>query len=159
MVARKRKKSSRMRGSWTHGWGEKKKHRGAGHRGGRGMAGTGKRGDAKKPSVWKDTNYFGKHGFKKKNISEKIIAVNLRTIENSIDSWLEKKLVEEKAGVISIDLKKIGFNKLLSSGKATKKLIITVSKASAKAVEKVSKAGGKVELPVKTQAAETKKEQ
>ena len=45
MTHNKRKKNSRQRGEWTHGWGAKKKHRGAGHRGGRGNAGSGKRGE------------------------------------------------------------------------------------------------------------------
>ena len=40
---RTRKKNTRQRGSHTHGWGAKKKHRGAGNRGGRGNAGSGPR--------------------------------------------------------------------------------------------------------------------
>ena len=63
MVVNKRKKNSRQRGSTTHGFGSKKKHRGHGSRGGSGLAGTGKRADAKKPSFWHDTEYFGGHGF------------------------------------------------------------------------------------------------
>ena len=43
MKMHKRRKSSRYRGSKTHGRGFKKKARGSGHRGGFGMAGTGKR--------------------------------------------------------------------------------------------------------------------
>ena len=39
MVVRFRKKSRRMRGSQTCGWGAKKKHRGAGSRGGHGKSG------------------------------------------------------------------------------------------------------------------------
>ncbi len=45
------KKNKRQRGLSSHGWGHKKKHRGAGNRGGKGMAGTGKRADTKKPSI------------------------------------------------------------------------------------------------------------
>ena len=71
MVVNKRKKSTRQRAGTTHGYGSMKKHRGAGHRGGRGASGTGKRADSKKPSIWKQTDYFGKHGFKKKNICAK----------------------------------------------------------------------------------------
>ncbi len=158
MVARKRKKSSRMRGSWTHGWGEKKKHRGAGSRGGRGRAGTGKRCDSKKPSIWKDINYFGKIGFKKKNIQINIIPINLKLVDECADLWVKNKLAEEKSGTIEIDLGKIGYNKLLSTGKVTKKLLIKVANASARAAEKVSKAGGKVEVPQKA-APKSKKEQ
>jgi len=65
MSINKRTKRSRQRGSHTHGWGAKKKHRGAGNRGGRGMAGTGKRADQKKPTIMNlyGNEYFGKRGF------------------------------------------------------------------------------------------------
>lgn len=143
MTAKRRKKLSRQRGSHTHGWGSKKKHRGAGNRGGRGMAGTGKRGDAKKPSVWAE-RYFGKHGFKKKNIKVKISPINIRTIGQLLAGWINLKLAEENEGFIFIDLQKLGYNKLLSNGNASKKFKINVPYASAEAVEKVRAAGGEV---------------
>ena len=62
MVVRFRKKVRRMRGSHTHGWGAKKKHRGAGSRGGRGQAGMLKH---KKSWMLKnDPHHFGERGFK-----------------------------------------------------------------------------------------------
>jgi large subunit ribosomal protein L15 len=143
MTVKMRKKNSRQRGSHTHGWGSKKKHRGAGNRGGRGMAGTGKRGDAKKPSIWKK-RYLGKYGFKKKNIKVKINAINIRTIEQEILKLLNLKLAEEKDGSVVLDLKKIGYNKLLSNGKVSRKLKITTPYASASAIEKIKAAGGEV---------------
>ena len=137
MVINKRKKFSRQRSSHTHGWGSKKKHRGAGSRGGRGMAGTGKRGDAKKPSHWKNTKYFGKYGFKNHK-RKNIIAVNIDYIEEHMNDFP----VEE--GII--DLGKLGYNKLLGKGRVKTKLKIKVDSASAKAVEKIKKAGGEVVL-------------
>ena len=66
MKLKKRKKSSRMhgRGTGSHGWGFRKKHKKSGHRGGKGMAGTGKRADQKKSLVIKlyGNEYFGKQG-------------------------------------------------------------------------------------------------
>lgn len=162
MTAMQRKKNSRQRGCHTHGWGSKKKHRGAGNRGGKGMAGTGKRGDAKKPSIWKDTKYFGKHGFKKKNIKDVIKAINIRTIEQNIPSWISSKKAEEKEGMIIVDLAKVGYNKLLSNGSTSKKLKIVAPYASAAAVEKIKAAGGVVEglaEKAKPKAVEDKKEQ
>jgi len=150
MVIYKTRKNRKMRGSKTHGWGSMKKHRGAGSRGGRGMAGTGKRGDAKKPGIWKDKKYFGKHGFKRpKKITIKIKAINLKTIEQGIESLLSKKLIEKKNDTYVIDLKKLGFNKLLSTGKVTKKFNIKCEYASKKAVEKIKKAGGDIVLEEK----------
>ncbi len=145
MTAIKRSKNSRQRGTHTHGWGSKKKHRGAGNRGGRGMAGSGKRGDAKKPSVWKGKKqYLGKSGFKKKNIKSKIKSITIKTLIQEMPKLIGKKLAEEKGGVFVVDLGKIGCNKLLSTGNATLKLKITTSYASAKAVEKIKAAGGEV---------------
>ena len=143
MTEKIRKKNTRQRGTHTHGWGSKKKHRGAGNRGGRGMAGTGKRGDAKKPAIWKK-RYFGKKGFKKKNISKIIKPINIRSVEQNITSWSKQKLAEEKEGFIVIDLPKTGYNKLLSNGKVTKKMKISVPYASAGAIEKIKSAGGEI---------------
>jgi large subunit ribosomal protein L15 len=146
MVVNKRKKNSRQRGSFTHGWGEKKKHRGAGNRGGRGNAGSGKRGDARKPSFLKIKKYFGKHGFKKHGVKEVIKPVNLDYFEQNVDKLLGKKLIGMKAGSYEVDLGKLGYNKLLGTGKLTKKLIIKTDYASARAVKKVESVGGKVEM-------------
>ena len=86
MLKQKRSKVSRMRGTNSHGWGHKKKHRGKGHRGGVGLSGTGARGDVKKSAVlsnakkivqiisaqkgvkmssikYSGKDYFGKRGF------------------------------------------------------------------------------------------------
>jgi len=145
MTATTRRKTSRQRGTHTHGWGSKKKHRGAGSRGGKGMAGTGKRGDVKKPSIWKNLKYFGKHGFKKKNIAAKINAINMKTIEQCVAGWIASKKAEEKDGMIVIDLAKVGYNKLLSNGNITKKLKIITPYASTASIEKVKAAGGIVE--------------
>jgi large subunit ribosomal protein L15 len=150
MVVKIRKKNIKMRGSKTHGWGSMKKHRGAGSRGGRGMAGTGKRGDAKKTKIWKNKKYFGKYGFKRpKKIIININAINIKSIEQNLESFLLNKLIEEKNGSYIIDLEKLGFNKLLSEGKPEKKLNITCKYASKKAVEKIEKAGGKVDVKEK----------
>ena len=150
MTTYKTRKNRKMRGSHTHGWGAKKKHRGAGSRGGRGMAGTGKRGDAKKPCIWKNTKYFGKYGFTRpKKIIVKIKAINLKTIEQRLESLLSKKLIEKKNDSYVIDLKKLGFNKVLSTGKITKKFIIKCDYASKKAIDKIKKSGGSIILEQK----------
>ena len=163
MTARKRKKNSRQRGTHTHGWGSKKKHRGAGNRGGKGMAGTGKRGDAKKPSIWKK-RYLGKYGFKKKNKGVKIKAISIKTIEEKIPFWLNAKIAEEKSGAIVVDLEKAGYNKILSNGKAKSKLNLKALYASAAAVEKIKAAGGEVsgmaqKAAAKPEAAKKEKEE
>lgn len=132
MVTHKRKKCKRMRGSQTHGWGAKKKHRGSGNKGGVGMASTGKRSDAKKPSIWKNPNYFGMRGFTPQVAREIINAVNI------------SELPKYASGKSDINLADFGFNKLLATGYPDKAYNITVDYASANAIAKIEEAKGKV---------------
>ena len=135
MVQFKRKKKVRMRGSHTHGWGSKKKHRGAGNRGGRGMAGTGKKADHKRPSIIKEygsmANYFGKKGFHR---PLKVI-IN----QNPINVCDLNKFKEGE-----LNLNELGYTKLLGKGEVKKKFTITVAHATEKAKQKIEKVGGKL---------------
>ncbi len=131
----RRKKNVRMRGSKSHGYGSKKKHRGAGSRGGRGLAGTGKRADTKRPSFG-GRGTTGRRGFHSKN--KRIVRVI------NIDELLSK--ISKTKGS-EINLREMGRDKLLGRGKITAPIIIKAESASEKAVQKVEKAGGKVILP------------
>jgi large subunit ribosomal protein L15 len=146
MVIKKRKKNTRQRGGTTHGYGSMKKNRGFGNKGGKGHAGSGKRADSKKPSYWKNKKYFGKHGFKNLGFKKTIKAVNLLDIEQKLPSLVSKKLISKENDIYVVDLKKIGFNKLLGKGKPTKKYKITTEYASKNIIEKIKKAGGEVIL-------------
>ena len=143
MTINKRKKNDRQRGSKTHGWGSMKKHRGQGHRGGRGMAGTGKRADSKKPSIWKE-DYFGKHGFVSKTPKVKINAVNISFIEQHISKFISTGLVKKENELYALELKNLGFNKLLGDGRVSLKFRIIAPYASKTAIDKVKDAGGEV---------------
>ncbi|MBI3036250.1 50S ribosomal protein L15 [Candidatus Woesearchaeota archaeon] len=145
MTVNRRKKDVKQRGSHTHGWGSKKKHRGSGNRGGKGMAGTGKRGDAKKPSIWQE-EYFGKHGFVHKNATQ-VEAVNVEFIDQNIEKLVKLNAAKQQDGVFVVNIADLGFDKLLGKGKVTKKLRVTADYASAGAVEAVKSAGGEVVLP------------
>ena len=144
MTVNKRKKNDRQRGHKTHGWGAKKNHRGKGHQGGAGNAGSGKRADSKKPSYWKDPEYFGKHGFISKTPKVKINAVNVSYLEQHLNSLLSSNLVKKEGAVYSVELEKLGYNKLLGSGSVSQKFRITSPFASKNAVQKVKEAGGEV---------------
>ena len=143
MTVNKRKKNTRQRGSKTHGWGAKKKHRGKGHQGGAGMAGSGKRADSKKPSIWK-RRYFGKFGFVSKTPKIKINPVSILYIEQHIDKFVSNGLAKKEQGFYSLELEKTGFNKLLGNGRVSVKLKIIAPYASKTAVEKIKEAGGEV---------------
>jgi len=123
------RKTQRMRGSKTHGGGAMKKRRGAGNRGGRGRAGSGKKGDAKKPSYWKEER---SKGFSSLGNDENII--NIAKLNENV----------KEPGIQKIDLGKIGYTKLLGTGKPAFEFHITVPNASSRAISKIEKAGGKV---------------
>ena len=158
MTVNKRKKNVRQRGHKTHGWGSKKKHRGKGHQGGAGMAGTGKRADSKKPSIWKDKDYFGKHGFVSKTPKIKINPVNVSYIEEHINKFISASLVKKENGVYSVELEKLGYNKLLGDGKVMAKFKIKTPYASKSAVEKIKQAGGEVTGMVEIKTKEEPKQ-
>jgi len=145
MVARRRTKLSRYRGSHTHGGGSKKKRRGAGNRGGRGMAGTGKRADTKKPSIWMDPKYFGKHGFTRANADPKR-EMTLSALAEMLPALLEAGLASKEKDTYVMDLSRIGYDKLLAKGKLEIKLKIRARYASQGAVRKIEEAGGKIHL-------------
>jgi len=144
----KKRKTRKYRGSKTHGGGAKKKRRGAGNRGGRGMAGSGKRADQKKPTILKlyGNTYFGKKGFKSKRNKKKIKTISIQTIENKLYNWLKKGTLKKEGDIININLKKLGYNKLLATGKPKNKFNIEVEYASKKAIEKIEKLGGKINV-------------
>lgn len=153
----KPKKNIRQRGHKTHGWGSKKKHRGAGNRGGRGNAGSGKRADQKKPSYWNNLkvmkkgqkrgqDYFGKFGFGM-NADKSGISITVRDLNTRLPAFVAAKKATEKSGVYTIDLTAAGIAKLLGTGKITKKVTVTVLSATDSAVEKVAAAGGTVTVP------------
>ncbi len=143
MTVNRRRKVRKYRGSKTHGGGSKKKRRGSGHRGGVGRAGSGKRADQKKPSMLQMGIVFGKHGFKKKQ-PRVIKAVNLGWIQAKLPGLHAAGKVNEKAGLVEVDLSKLGYNKVLGGGRLTQKVAITTEYASASVKGKVEKAGGKL---------------
>jgi large subunit ribosomal protein L15 len=145
MSLNRRKKAIKFRGDHTHGYGSKKKHRGSGHQGGVGMAGTGKKADQKKTKIWKDTKYFGRHGFDSKTRVD-VKGINIFYFETHLDTLVKDGLVKKEGDSYNIDLKDFKCNKLLGSGNVTKKYVVKTDFASKTAVEKVQKLGGKILL-------------
>ena len=128
-------------GSRTRGRGHKK-GRGAGLRGGRRNAGCHK---TKRIMYERVGRVWGAHGFKRpQTVVMANNAINLKVIEESAAEWVDQGNASKKGKVVSIDLKKMGYDKLLGTGVPSQAYKITISAASAKAVEKVEAAGGEV---------------
>jgi len=138
MVVRKRKRVNRLLGQRTRGNGDTKNRRGAGSRGGRGLAGSHKHKYAK---------YHGKFGKEKKKLRSKkyVNAVNIDQLMQQMPKLVASGKVLKESGLLVVDGKKTGIDKLLSAGSLEEKLLVRNMKASKKAVEKLEKAGGKFE--------------
>jgi len=135
MPTRKRTKYSRLRGSHTHGWGDKKKHRNAGSKGGKGRSGSRKQ---KKPSLW-DMGRPGKHGFISRTTA-KPMPINV----GAISLMIEHGKFQKAGSSYEVNLASLGYTKLLSKGAAKYPMKITVDTATEKAVAKVTEKGGSV---------------
>lgn len=144
-IVKKRKKSTRFRGTHTHGRGFKKKARGSGHRGGVGMAGTGKRGDQKKTLVTNlyGGDYFGKSKTRRAAPKKIVKIVTLQSILNNLESLEKKGIAKEEKGTYSVDLKKY---KIIGNTELGIKLKIFANSASKGAQESIKKSGGEIVL-------------
>jgi len=135
MKTHKRKKSSRIRGARTCGWGFRQKHKGHGNKGGFGMAGAGKH--KAQSTLMTDTKkkkqYFGKKGLTSRG-TERVRneTINLRDIKNNFF----------KKNGDKIDFSK---HKILGMGEGFNAEIKALS-ATASAIEKMEKAGGDIVL-------------
>ena len=135
------RRKSMMTGSRTRGRGHKK-GRGAGLRGGRGNAGCHK---TKRIMYERVCRVWGAHGFKRpQSVVSANNSINLKTIEENYDIWISEGIATKKGKIISVDLKKMGYDKLLGTGSTEKTYKLTVNSASAKAVQKIESAGGEV---------------
>ena len=121
-------KTQKMRGSRSCGYGRKKRHRGKGNKGGSGMAGS------KTHKIFKtlkeNPNYFVHKTLKKK---QKEVIINLRDLKN----FKENK----------IDLRSLGYTKLLGIGEIERKVEVIINKWSKTAEEKIRKMGGIIRKP------------
>lgn len=140
-MAQRNRKIQGKRGSRTCGYGNAKKHRGAGSRGGRGRAGRGKHKQI--ATSIEDPKYRGKRGFKRHGgVSRRARALNLSDIERRFGRWLGEGLVKGKDPYV-LDVSSMGYDKVLGGGVLDHKLQITSISFSESAKRKIEAAGGK----------------
>ncbi len=133
----KERKTRKMRGSRTHGYGRIGQHRDAGSRGHRKVG--------RHKHLWSyvtthEPNYFGKHGFTSpRSLKNKEKIINLAKLDE-----ISTLSTEKEKGKTHINLTNLGYTKLLGTGKITKPLTVIVPACSKTAEEKIKKAGGQV---------------
>ena len=137
-------KRSKYRGSRTCGGGTHKNRRGAGNRGGRGRAGI----NAHHFVKWyKEMGgpVFGKDGFS--NSSQTTVTViDVGIIDQIIPSLLAQGIAKNEGDIIVINTADMGIDKVLGSGKVTKKMNISAQAFSESAKAKIEKMGGKTQI-------------
>ncbi|MFW9908300.1 MAG: uL15 family ribosomal protein [Candidatus Thorarchaeota archaeon] len=146
MQTRKEKKIRKMRGQRSAGYGFTKGHRAAGQRGGKGNAGRKKHHYIK--TMIENPNYFGKHGFKRpQKVIETINTINIGELDEAADRLVERGLATMKGKRYQIDLSRLDIDKILGSGKVTKKIDFTgVKVVSPRARDKITEAGGTLDI-------------
>jgi large subunit ribosomal protein L15 len=132
------RKTRKMRGSRTCGYGRVGQHRDQGSKGFR------KSGRHKRGWSWViryDPAYFGKNGFTSpKSLRQKVNVINV----GKLSEMAEKLPVEKEKNKLLIDLERLGYTKLLGAGKITKPLIVRVASCSKSAADKIKEAGGTI---------------
>jgi large subunit ribosomal protein L15 len=133
----KERKTRKMRGSRTHGYGRIGQHRDAGSKGQRKVG--------RHKHLWSyvttyEPDYFGKHGFTSpQSLKRKENVINVAKLDE-----IAVLSTETEKGKTHVNLTTMGYTKLLGTGKITKPLTVTVPACSKTAEEKIKKAGGQV---------------
>ncbi len=131
------RKTRKLRGSRTHGWGQVAQHRASGHKGGLGISGQLKHHFS---SMLKyDPDHFGHDSTHPPHpiVTKKWVSV--RDLDDLFEKF-GKKDGEKKV----IDLSTMGYDKLLGGGKITNAYTVKIGRFTKSAEEKVKQSGGEV---------------
>ena len=136
-MATRSRKTRKLRGSRTHGWGQVGQHRASGHKGGLGKSGMLKHHFS---TMLKDyPDHFGHDSTHPPhpNIIKKWTSVR------DLDELFAKSGKQEGEKKI-LDLISLGYDKLLGGGKVKNAYTVKIKQFTASAEEKIKQAGGEV---------------
>lgn len=133
------RKTRKLRGSRTHGYGIVGQHRKHSQKGGRGKAGGHKH-------LWTrvvkyEPERFRKIGFRPRAKLKEARVINVGQLDE-IASRAKSRVAKP-----TIDLDRLGYNKLLGRGRILRPYVVRVSSFSKSAKEKVEGAGGEIVKP------------
>lgn len=139
-MATRFRKSRRQRGSRYCGWGQIGQHRQSGSRGGTGGAG-------KHKHLWirtviEEPEHFGHDSTKSMRQNRLTRWINLRDINDLVSRFGST----DEHGKPMLDLRSIGYSKLLGGGTLQAPIVLKVAKVSATAKQKIELAGGEIVL-------------
>ncbi len=156
MTPHKLRKTRKLRGTRTVGWGQIGQHRKHSQKGQR-KAGRHKH-------LWTyvlkyQPNYFGKKGFKTpQSLKGPVNTINIGQLDQLTDKLTRQKQITKKKGKPYIDLTSLGYQKLLATGKLTKPVTVKVNSYSENAAKKIKQAGGKIISETKEKQPTTKEQ-
>jgi large subunit ribosomal protein L15 len=153
MSPHKLRKTRKLRGTRTVGWGQIGQHRKHSQKGGRKVG--------RHKHLWTyilryEPDYFGKKGFKTPpSLQTNVNAINIGQLDELIDKLNLEKQLTKKDGKVFIDLETYGYQKLLATGKLTIPVTVKVNSYSENAAKKIEEAGGQI---ISEQREETEEE-
>ncbi len=139
-MATRFRKSRRQRGSRYCGWGQIGQHRQSGSRGG--IGGAGKHKHFWIRTVIEEPDHFGHDSTKSMRQNRLNRWVNLRDVNDLAARFGSTN----EHGKLILDLRSIGYDKLLGGGTLQKPIVVQVAKVSATAKQKIELAGGEIVL-------------
>lgn len=136
-MATRFRKTRKLRGSRTHGWGQIGQHRASGHKGGLGNAGMHKH--LFSTLLKDDPDHFGHDST---HPPHPLITKKWASVRDLDDIFA--KHGKQDGGKKVIDLDGLGYDKLLGGGQTKNAYSVKVGRYTASAEEKIKKAGGEV---------------
>ena len=123
------------------GWGQVGQHRKHSQKGGRKVG--------RHKHLWSyvqryEPDYFGKKNFIPRSCKTRINAINVGQLNELVDKLAREKQLEKKDDKAFVDLDKLGYQKLLATGRIAKPVIVRVVKHSKNAAKKIEEAGGQI---------------
>lgn len=92
-------------------------------------------------------HYKGKKGFYPVSASHPTRALNLFQLSGLVDRLVAEKKAQLAGDKVVVDLKELGFSKLLGGGSISRPVQVKVDKCSEGAAKKLKEAGGEILNP------------
>ncbi|ABK76962.1 ribosomal protein L15 [Cenarchaeum symbiosum A] len=136
-MATRNRKTRKLRGSRTHGWGQVGQHRASGHKGGVGVSGQLKHHFSS--MLKEDPGHFGHDSTHPPHSNAAKKWASVRDLDD-----FHTRFGTEEGGKKVIDLAASGYDKLLGGGTVSGAYSVKISRLTASAEEKIKRAGGEV---------------
>jgi len=141
----KLKKTRKLRGSRTHGWGQVGQHRKHGMKGGRGKAGMHKH--RWTYTVKYEPDHFIKKGFRDPAGMGEVRTINIKELDQLVETLSNENKLKAEDGKYVVNLADFGYKKLLGTGRLTKPLVVKTDMCSESAARKIQDSGGQLIRP------------